>query len=60
MPYYACMQLSAKAIKDLRIELHKCYEANADIAKDEYVNEIGSFLLISLAEVLKHKVRTQQ
>lgn len=48
------MRLSEKAIKDLRLELIKVYSSDFNLSDDE-LNEIGIFLLKSLAEVLKYR-----
>lgn len=49
------MQLSNQAIKDLRNELVEKYGSNFDLTDIE-LNEIGVFLLNSLAEGLKIKM----
>ncbi len=46
------MQLSEKAIQDLRIELKNIYGTDFEL-QDEELNEIGLFLLESLKEGLK-------
>jgi hypothetical protein len=46
------MQLSDKAIQDLRIELKSLYGTDFGL-QDEALNEVGLLLLTSLAEVLK-------
>jgi len=48
------MKLSDKAIQDLRAELIKIYETDFELDDNE-LNEIGLFLLTSLAEGLKLK-----
>lgn len=48
------MNLSDKAIQDLRIELKKIYGTDFELENEE-LNEIGLFLLTSLAEGLKLK-----
>lgn len=48
------MNLSDKAIQDLRIELRKIYGTDFELENEE-LNEIGLFLLTSLAEGLKLK-----
>lgn len=48
------MKLSETAIKDLRIELQKAYGSDFSL-NDEELNEIGLFLLTSLAEALKQR-----
>ncbi len=48
------MKLSVQAIKDLRIELKKAYGSDFSL-DDEELNEIGLFLLTSLAEGLKQR-----
>ena len=48
------MKLSTKAIQDLRQELHRIYGSDFGL-NDEELNEIGLFLLTSLAEGLKLK-----
>lgn len=48
------MNLSEKAIQDLRIELRKIYGTDFELENEE-LNEIGLFLLTSLAEGLKLK-----
>lgn len=48
------MNLSDKAIQDLRIELKKIYGTDFELGNEE-LNEIGLFLLTSLAEGLKLK-----
>ena len=51
------MQLSDKAIKDLRIALQKSYGADFESSlSNEEVNEIGDVLLNVLAGSLKIKV----
>jgi hypothetical protein len=50
------MQLSVEAIQDLKETLIKKYGSAFDLS-DEELNEIGLFLVTSLSEVLKHKVR---
>lgn len=48
------MQLSGKAIQDLRIALQKSYGVNLEVSlSDEEVNHIGNLLLNILAESLK-------
>ncbi len=47
------MQLSAKAIQDLRIELRRNYGASVDIALDnEEVNRVGVLMLNLVASKL--------
>lgn len=46
------MELSDKAIQDLRIELKRLYGTDFELENEE-LNEIGLFLLTSLAEGLK-------
>ncbi len=46
--------LSDKAIQDLRLELIKIYGTDFELENEE-LNEIGLFLLTSLAEGLKLK-----
>lgn len=46
------MNLSDKAIQDLRIELKRIYGTDFELANEE-LNEIGLFLLTSLVEGLK-------
>lgn len=48
------MKLSTQAIQDLRLNLKKIY-GNDFSLNDEELNEIGLFLLTSLAECLKLK-----
>ena len=48
------MNLSDKAIQDLRIELKRIYGTDFELENQE-LNEIGLFLLTSLAEGLKLK-----
>lgn len=48
------MKLSEKAIKELRLELQKKYNSDFNLSNKE-LNEIGLFLLTSLAEGLKLK-----
>ncbi len=48
------MKLSVQAIKDLRTELKKAYGSDFSL-NDEELNEIGLFLLTSLAEGLKQR-----
>jgi hypothetical protein len=48
------MKLSAEAVQDLRISLKKCYGSDFSLNNEE-LNEIGLFLLISLAEGLKQR-----
>jgi len=48
------MRLSENAIKDLRSELISLYGTDFEL-NDEDLNEIGLFLLTSLAEGLKLK-----
>ncbi len=50
------MQLSNKAINDLRKELLKVYGSDFGLT-DEQLNEIGEFLLTGLAEGLKQMSR---
>lgn len=50
------MQLSDKAIQELKNTLIKEYGSDFGLS-DEGLNEIGLFLINSLAEVLKHKSR---
>ena len=55
------MQLSTKAVKDLRIALDSSY--GEDFSKqlsDEEINEIGDLLLTILSEGLKLKIRQKQ
>ncbi len=47
------MKLSEQAIQDLRMELQKVYGSDFSLSNEE-LNEIGMFLLTSLAEGLKH------
>ena len=49
------MQLSDKAIEDLKSELIQKYGSTFSLS-DEELNEIGVFLLTSLAESIKHKI----
>ncbi len=49
------MQISDKAIKDLRNELINKYGSDFNLS-DEELNEIGLFLLTCLAESLKLRV----
>jgi hypothetical protein len=49
------MQLSDKAIQDLKSELMNKYGCTFDLS-DEEVNEIGCLLLTILAESLKMKI----
>lgn len=49
------MQLSAKAIEDLKSELINKYGSAFDLSNDE-INEIGSLVLVMLAESLKNKM----
>lgn len=46
------MKLSEQAIQDLRIELKRAYGRDFSLNNEE-LNEIGLFLLTSLAEGLK-------
>lgn len=46
------MELSDKAIQDLRMELKRLYGTDFELGNEE-LNEIGLFLLTSLAEGLK-------
>jgi hypothetical protein len=48
------MKLSVEAIKDLRVELQKAYGSDFSLSNEE-LNEIGLFLLTSLAEGLKQR-----
>lgn len=48
------MKLSEKAIQDLRAELQKVYGSDFSL-NNEDLNEIGLFLLTSLAEGLKQR-----
>lgn len=48
------MNLSDKAIQDLRMELKRIYGTDFELENEE-LNEIGLFLLTSLAEGLKLK-----
>ena len=48
------MELSSKAIQDLRMELKRIYGTDFELSNDD-LNEIGLFLLTSLAEGLKLK-----
>ena len=48
------MKLSDKAIQDLRTELQNTYGSDFGLENEE-LNEIGLFLLTSLAEGLKLK-----
>ncbi len=48
--------LSKNAIQDLKHILTKEYGSTFGLS-DEGLNEIGLFLITSLAEVLKHKAR---
>ncbi len=48
------MELSAMAIKDLRLELQKKYGSDFNLT-DEELNKIGLYLLTSLMEGLKLK-----
>ncbi len=51
------MQLSDKAIKDLRIALQKTYGVAFEVSlSDEEVNRLGDLILNVLAESLKMKV----
>ncbi len=50
------MQLSDKAIQDLKNELIKQYGSSFDLTYKE-LNEIGLFLLYQLAETLKMKYK---
>ena len=54
------MNISDKAIQDLRVELNKIYGTDFGLENKE-LNEIGLFLLTSLAEglKLKHVVQLQ-
>ena len=49
---FMILNLSEKAIHDIRNELKKIYGTDFEL-KDEELNEIGLFLLTSLAEGLK-------
>lgn len=52
------MELSAKAILDLRQALRKSYGDNFDAElNDQEISEIGELLLVALAEGLKLKVQ---
>ncbi|MEN9338602.1 MAG: hypothetical protein RI945_327 [Candidatus Parcubacteria bacterium] len=48
------MELTSKAIQDLRMELKRIYGTEFELNNEE-LNEIGLFLLTSLAEGLKLK-----
>ena len=48
------MNLSDKAIQDLRVELKSIYGTDFELENEE-LNEIGLFLLTSLAEGIKLK-----
>jgi len=48
------MQLSEKAIKELKLHIQKTYGTDFELTSEE-LNEIGLFLLTSLAEGLKLK-----
>ena len=48
------MELSSKAIQELRMELKRIYGSDFELSNEE-LNEIGLFLLTSLAEGLKLK-----
>jgi hypothetical protein len=48
------MKLSEQAIQDLRLELKRAYGSDFSLNNEE-LNEIGLFLLISLAEGLKQR-----
>lgn len=48
------MELSDKAIQDLKTEIQKKYGTNFDLDNKD-LNEIGLFLLIALMEGLKLK-----
>lgn len=48
------MKLSTQAIQDLRLNLRKIYGSDFGLSNEE-LNEIGLFLLTSLAECLKLK-----
>ena len=51
------MELSGKAIKDLRIALQKTYGVDFEVSlSDEEVNRLGDLILNVLAESLKMKV----
>lgn len=50
------MQLSDKAIQDLKHTLTKEYGSAFGLS-EEGLNEVGLFLITSLAEILKHKAR---
>lgn len=54
------MELSKKAVRDLRVALQKTYgvEFNASLSNEE-VNQIGDLLLTILAESLKMKVHNE-
>lgn len=54
------MELSEKALKDLRIALQKTYgeDFDASLSKEE-VNQIGDLILTILAESLKMKVHDE-
>jgi len=53
------MELSKRAIQDLRKELLKIYGSDFNL-NDEELEEIGLFLLTSLAEGLKLKVTEKE
>ncbi len=53
------MQLTDKAIQDLKNELIKQYGSSFDLTNEE-LNEIGLFLLCELAEALKIKYKYKQ
>jgi hypothetical protein len=48
------MKLSEQAIQDLRVELKRVYGSDFSLNNEE-LNEIGLFLLTSLAEGLKQR-----
>jgi hypothetical protein len=48
------MELSSKAIEDLRLALQQKYNSDFSLSNEE-LNEIGLFLLTSLVEKLKLK-----
>ena len=55
------MQLSKKAISDLRLTLDKCIVKDfSDRFTDEQVEKLGMFFLVSLAGGLKLRVKRKQ
>lgn len=55
------MQLSKKAIKDLRLTLDKCIvEYFSDRFTDEELNNLGLLFLVSISECLKRKVKRKR